>query len=407
MARQTRSGRIQAFVDLMDKPVVLAAREPESFQRILHYESELRDWFRVYPGWHLERNREMIRLVRTPSALREGLAPGGLKEPFDYLLFTLILHFAEVSAARGGDMFLLSLLAEELATLVQNRYGAGVLDFAEISHRRSLMRAMLLLEQLGALVRLDGSAGEWADGTAAADGLYAFTEVAYQIAGGPKAPEAERADDHPLKLPVVDGGDSEQRAWRTLLLGPALLAVDDPEAFALVERKHTFFGRELTDLFDWRLDIRQGMARILRESHAQDSGGVLISARLRSEYGPVLLFCNLLRHLVDGGSIRPDSSGCIRLPFSQFTTIVVDLRNEHRDLLAGGLSTCAPGELLERTLKLMRENGMLRGPDAYLDVLLTPLCALYRGIFAEEAPETETQDDSKGGASPEQLRLFT
>jgi hypothetical protein len=54
----------------------------------------------------------------------------------------------------------------------------GVLDFGEVVHRRSLMRVMNLLEELGALIRFDGSAGEWAEHSAAADGLYAFTEVA-------------------------------------------------------------------------------------------------------------------------------------------------------------------------------------------------------------------------------------
>lgn len=64
----------------------------------------------------------MVRLVRTPVSLREGLAPGGLKEMKDYLLLTLVLYFAEISAARGGvaggagDRFLLSLLAQELVT---------------------------------------------------------------------------------------------------------------------------------------------------------------------------------------------------------------------------------------------------------------------------------------------------
>lgn len=413
MARQSRSGRIQAFVDLMDKPAILAAREPEAFERALHYESELRDWFRIYPGWHLERNREMIRLVRTPSVPVEGFSLPGLKDRLDYLLFTLVLHFAEVSAARGGvtggagDRFLLSLLAEDLLTLVQNRYGTGVLDFGEQAHRRSLVRVMQALERFGALHRLDGSAGEWAEHSASADGLYAFTEVVYQLVPGavPAAVQATPTEGelHPLQPPLLPGADPDQRAWRALLLGPALYAADDPAAFAVMVRGHGFFARELFDLFEYRLDIRQGMARVLRETHAQDAGYVMLTARLRSDYGPVLLLCNLLRQRVEGGAIRPDPHGGVRMSYSQFCTILVDLRDEHRDLLAGGLGTCSSTELIDRTLSLMRENGMLRGPDSRLDIYLLPVCALYSGSFAAEqepAPMEETPQH-------EQLRLFT
>lgn len=395
----------------MDKPVILAAREPESFQRVVHYETELRDWFRVYPGWHLDRNREMFRLVRIPSSLPEGLGLEGLREPLDYLLFTLVVYFAEMSAARGGvaggagDRFLLSLLAEELAVLVRNRYGGGILDFGDLSHRRSLMRVMYLLERLGALMRLDGSAGDWADRSAAADGLYAFTEVVYQLAPGPAEPEMlsllEIAETHPGRQPTLATGDPDQRAWRALLLGPALFEIDDPEAYALVERKHSFFGRELADVFDWCLDIRRGMARVLREGHAQDAGYVILSARHRSEYGPVLLFCNLMRARVESGAVTPNPRGCIHLPYSEISSLLLGLRDDHRDLLAGGLGTCKPEELIERTLDVMRENGMARGPDRFHDIYLTPLCALYRGVLA---PDEETAMEE---AKPhEQLRFF-
>jgi len=395
MATPARSARMQAFVDLMDRPVILAAQEPESFQRIIRYESELRDWFRIYPGWQIERTREVVRLVRLPSRPLEGRALVGLKEPLDYLLFTLVLYFAESFAARSGggavvgDRFLLSLLAEELVTLVRNRYKEGLLDFGDPSHRRSLVRVMRLLEDLGALTALDGSAGEWSDRSASADGLFAFTEVAYQLSAEPTANPQGR-------------DDPELRAWRALLLGPVLLEADDPAAYAIVAQKHSFVSRELADLFDWRLDVRPGMARVLREGHAQNAGFVLISARHKSEYGPALLFCNHLRELVGQSAISPDQSSGMKLPHSRFAEIIIGLRNEHRDVLAGGLGTCKAQELIDRTLGLMRENGMVRGPDPLGDLYFTPLCALYRGVLPTDADT----GDSKEATTHEQLKLF-
>lgn len=413
MARETRSAKMQAFVDLIDLRVVLAAREPESFQRVLRYESELRDWFRIYPGYHLERNREMVRLVRTPASLSNGLGLTGLKETQDYLLLTLVLYSAEDLAARNGrttavgNRFLLSYLAEDLLRLVQSRYGAGVLDFGNIAHRRSLQRVMNLLEELGALTRLDGSAGEWADRSSSADGLYAFTEVASRLAAGSlrgplhefvtaEAPQALRQTPLPMD-------DVEQRAWRALLMHPVLLAVDDPAAYSLVAEKHNFIGRELHETFGWHLDVRRGMARVVREGHAQDAGYVILSPRHRSEYGPILLLCGAIQILVAAGELRTDEHEGIRLPFSRFCDLLLGLRNEHREHFAGGLGTCKPNELIERCLTLMCENGMVRGPDPYDDIYLTPITALYRGYLAAPA---ETAAAAEEGPGHEQLRLF-
>lgn len=413
MARESRSARLQAFTDLLDLPVVLAAQQPESFERILRYESDLRDWFRIYPGWHLERNREMIRLVRTPPTLRADLGLDGLKEGLDYLLFTLVLYIAEDLAARSGrsgpvgDRFLLSFLAEDLVRLTQSRYGAGVLDFGDIAHRRSLQRVMNALEGLGALIRLDGSAGEWADRSASADGLYAFTEVTSRLAAGPvRGPVVDaalNASPRDLRQPPLPLADAEQRAWRALLLHPVLLEVDDREAFALVVQKHSFIGRELEEVFGWYLDIRRGMARTLREGHAQGAGGVMLSPRLKSEYGPVLLLCLAIRSLVAAGELAPDRQAGVRLPFSRFCDLLLGIREEHRELLAGGLGACGPTELIDRCLAVMRQNGMARGPSVAGDLYLTPVAALYSGYFAapeEPAPAAEEEN------SHAQLRLF-
>ncbi|MFZ5823517.1 MAG: DUF2398 family protein [Bacillota bacterium] len=413
MPRETRSAKMQAFVDLIDLRVVLAAREPESFQRIIRYESELRDWFRIYPGYHLERNREMVRLVRTPACLLDGLGLAGLKEPLDYLLFTLVLYSAEDLAARSGrialagNRFLLSFLAEEVLRLVQGRYGADVLDFGNIAHRRSLQRVMNLLEELGGLVRLDGSAGEWAERSASADGLYAFTEVTSRLASGPLRGPLHQfvatASPTAVRQPPLPVDDVEQRAWRALLMHPVLLAIDDPEAYGLVVQKQTFIGRELHETFGWRLDLRRGMARVVRDSHAQDAGYVIISPRHRSEYGPVLLLCGAIQTYVATGELQADEYEGIRLPYSRFCDLLMGLREQHRDLLAGGLSSCGPEELIERSLSLMRENGMARGPSPYGDIYLTPITALYRGYFA--VPD-ETAASAEEGPGHEQLRLF-
>lgn len=406
MAKQSRGARTQAFTDLMDKPLLRAAVEPEAYQRGLYFESELRDWFRIYTGWNLERNREMLRLVRTPALFRPGLGLRILREPRDYLLLTLILYYAELSAARSGPSgalggrFLLSLLATELVETAQQRWGSSAFDFGDQGHRWSLFRAMRALEEMGCITQLDGSANEWASQDGSGDGLYAFTESIAQVLPGRIRLEIEglQSAGHTLHLPVDQTVEPEQRMWRALLLGPVLFRRDDPEAFAALLARQTFVSRELFDYFGWRLDIRQGMARVLRETHAQDANYVLLSARWKSEYGPVLLLCNRIRRLVEARVLHTDADGGITLPATVFEQHLLGLRDEHRDRLAGGLGTCGPTELSERVLGVMRLGGFLRGPDRGLNVYLTPLVACYQGVFAtpEISPKSDEEASNDG-----------
>lgn len=413
MARQTRNARMQAFIDLLDRPLILAAEDRESFARIVRYETELRDWFRIYPGWYVERTREMVRLVRQPAVLRPQLGLPGLRGKLDYVLLALVLHQAEVGAARGGqagafgNRFLLSLLADEITTMLKSRYGSDALDLADQNQRRALVRVMQVLEDLGALIRLDGSAGEWADRTASGDGLYAFTEVAASlVVTRPSQPFVTAAAEpapvtaSPPAMRLDPRADAEQRAWRALLIGPALYAADDQEAFHVLTQKRVAIARDIAEYFGWWLDVRRAMARIVRDSHAQDTAGVMLSPRLRSEYGPVLLLCDAVRDMISQGALAVDAGDGVLLPHSRFCDLLLTIRAEHRSRLAGGLGECAAEELIERVTGLMRENGMLRGPDER-GVWLSPLCALYRGYFQAEAPAPGEEDDRDA-----QLQLF-
>lgn len=426
MAGQSRGNRVQAAIDLLDRPLILAGLDREAFARIVRCEAELQDWFHYYPGWHIERTRDMVRLIRQPAALRPQLGLPGLRGQLDYLLLALVLHLAEVGAARGGDAgstgnrFLLSLLADEVATLVRSRYGTTAFDLADLNHRRALVRVMQALDGLGAVVRLDGSAHEWAERAASADGLYAFTEVAGSLAVARPTQPTVVAAAVPLTTATAVGGaaplaapaaaslalpvdrliDVEQRAWRALLLGPALFAIDDEPALAALTARRVSYARDIAEYFGWRLDVRQGMARIVRDSRAQDAPGVMLSPRYRSEYGPVLLLCGAMQDMVGRGEVTPAPDGGVRISYSRLTDILLTQRATHRALYAGGLGECSGQQLLERVTALMQENGMLRGPDALGDIWLSPLCALYRGSFRTDEPTPE--EDQPDG----QLQLF-
>ncbi len=404
MPRPTRSAQLQAFTDLVDKPVLLAGGDEEAFRRALHFERELRDWFQLRPAWQIERNREMMRLARVPGQLGEGTMilagaggrPAGMgefREPLEYLLFTLVLYVAENAGVRGqvagglDTRFLLSELAVHLLELIQGERFGITLDLTAIGHRFALARVVRHLQRLGALICLDGAAEDWAERQSGdVDVLYAFTEAVHRLAPrvalGANLETARMEEPTPTRYVPQPDIPAEARAWRGLLLGPVLLARDDPDAFAHVVERRLAIGRELHAVFGWHLDIYRGAARVLRDTHAQDAGGVLIHPR-RAEFAPILVLCDDLQEGVRCGTHTPDADDGLALPASVVEGHLLRIRQAHLEELAAGLGACRPQEFLERILGVMRGTGLLRGPDRHGDVYLTPLCGLYRGTFLE------------------------
>lgn len=393
MRRVKTAEQHRPYVDLVDRPAILARQDPIAFRRIRQQIVPVREWFATRCGWPVVLTRDLVRAVKTPARPAPGLGFRWAQEPLDYELFTWILWYAEQVE---GDQFLLSALVREIEAQANALLGEGHLDWNRYEQRQSLRRAVAGLEELGALRRVDDGLEGWVQ-RGAGEGLYEFTPLVPHLYVH-LPPDlftrlAVLADAAALEEPAAISAPPEQRLYRTLLLSPALYRADDPEAFALLlprDRRRTIV-RDLHEHLGWDLEVTESYACLLRPSASEASESFLFPFR-GALCHVILLLLARVQEMVAAGACHRDACDRVRLPLSALTRELVDLRSrwgEHWGSTLGKLSAPA---LAEAVLGALRDWDLLAGPDADGQVLVLPLAARFRGVYRDDGLTAEGDD---------------
>ena len=420
----------RAHVALMEREVLLPHKQLELFRLVNRHYRTLQAWHDQYTGWRIQRGSTVIRLVRHLSTATPGYLYERLKDPKDFACLTWVLWFAENRqlTGRGNDQqFLLSQLAEQIQEQsTQGSDSEKQFDFRKQADRYSIQRALQYLEDLGGIQLVDGQTREWVEQTADADVLYEFTDVIHSLVAAldPQVVEAvsARLQDttailQPTLLssregmvgmaPTSAATTSLVRAWRALLLGPALFRFDDPSAFAeLLEHADTV-ANELLDTFGWLLDIHKDYACIVRPS-GTSTGPVTSLTPYGTNDQIALLVCGAMRSQVESGVWpKPDVYGCLHVTTEDMTELFYAVRERYGESWGTEARNKSSRSLLNDVYRKMRQVGLLRGPDEAGNILILPTAARYAATYDKAGQETKkSQRNRKDGPRPQQLEML-
>ena len=390
---------MKAHIALMEKDVILP-KQVEVFRLVNRNYRALQMWHDQFTGWRIQRTTTVIRLIRTLSATTPGYLYERLKEPHDFACLTWILWFAEHRqlTGRGNDQqFLLSQLAQQ----IQEQSATGdiaTFDFRKPTDRYSIQRALQTLEDLGGLQLVDGQAREWVEQAQDADVLYEFTDVIRSLVAALDPQKvtllAERLQVSSTQLRPTLLADalttpSLTRAWRALLLGPALFRFDDPNAFADVVQHAEGIAHELLENFGWQLDIRRDYACIVRAS-GLTTGPITSLTPFGTNDQISLLLCKAIREQVIAGVwAAPDSYGCLHVTTEDMMALFYVVRDRYSDNWGTEARSKGSRSLLNDVYRKMRQAGLLRGPDEHGNVIVLPTAARYNASY----DKAELEDD--------------
>jgi uncharacterized protein (TIGR02678 family) len=405
---------MKAHVALLEREVILS-KNIDLFRLVNRHYYTLQSWHDANTGWRIQRGATVIRLVRQLSATTPGYIYDRLRDSGDFACLTWILWYAENRqlTGRGNDQqFLLSQLAEQIAEQSRSgNDGEAAFDFRRPADRYSIQRALQYLEELGALQLVDGQTKEWVEQAADADVLYEFTDVIRSLVSALNPQLLGMAAEHlnnegqTLQSTLLSHmvGDLFPaatvrplvRAWRSLLLGPALFRFDDPEAFAELLAHADEVASELLETFAWLLDIKRDYACIVRASGM--SGGPVTSLTPFGTNDQIaMLMCGAIREQVTNAAWpRPDSYGCIHVTTEDMNALFYTVRERYGENWGNEARGKSSRSLLNDVYKKMRQAGLLRGPDSAGNVLILPTAARYSAVYEKAGQEAKAASKSK------------
>ncbi len=397
---------IKAHVALIEQDII-SAQQGELFQFVSYHYPALQKWHREHTGWRIEQQGNLFRLLRTPSILTSGYMrnKSNMHEPRDFAYLTWILWYAASRQLTGRDstqQFVLSELAEQVVAQANSGVGEEPLDLRKLNERRSMARALRYLESLGALQLVAGQTQEWAEREI--EVLYEFTDSIYLLIMALK-PDAisqtmTRLQDQssvlaPALLPETTTEANLMRAWRTLLIGPALLRYDDEAAFSALCSQAEHVEREIVNNFGWALEINHDYACIVRGSVVPTDAAPIFHINSAIDH-IILLLCGTIRAQIAAGPIRPDKYGCIHMTAVDIEDLFMSIRTRYGNNWGKEARETNPEKVLEETYQKMRRIGLLRGPDTVGRVLILPTAARYSPAYREREQETAQSTRSKG-----------
>lgn len=312
---------------LLENFWILREERPEDYYRIKDRELELRNFFREKLGYTLVINPQLIRLVKIPGQARAWMGIQAFLTPLDYSFLFLVLSFLEDKGTE--EQFVLSELTEYIVTLFP---GAPEIDWTLFQQRRSLVRVLQYVRELG-LLRINDGLEQDFSASADAEVLYESTGLSryFLPAFAGDICEFHDADSFLQRergvLEEDRGLIRRHRVYRRLLLSPAVhrRGGDDPDFQYLKNYKPTI-----------ERDLAQWLGADLH-LHRYSAAAVLSERRLSPKTFPesnnlsdiVLKLAQLLREGISKGRWPFGEDGTIVMVGAEFKKLLEDCRNRY------------------------------------------------------------------------------
>jgi uncharacterized protein (TIGR02678 family) len=399
--RTSTADLMKAHLALMEKELILP-KQSDLFRLVKYHYYTLQSWHDQHTGWRIQRDASAIRLIRYPSATTPGYLYDRLKEPGDFACLTWILWYAESRQLTGrvnDQQFLLSQLAEQIQEQSVSVPGSErKLDFRRPADRYSIQRALQYLEDLGGLQLVDGQTKDWVEQTPNADVLYEFTDVVRSLIVALNqqlvAMVVDKLNNPTTTLQsalLLSPSGTELppllRAWRALLLGPALFRFDDPTGFAELLIHADSIANELIEAFGWLLDIHRDYACVVRAS-GMATGPVTSLTPFGTNDQIALLLCKAIRDQVEAGVWpSPNRYGCLHITTEDMSELFYSVRERYGENWGSEARSKSSRSLLNDVYRKMRQVGLLRGPDEAGNLLVLPTAARYSASYEKVGPE--------------------
>lgn len=345
---------------LLNRPWISKENDSQLYYWIKEQYSELRDWFRQYPGYSLMINSKVVKLEKTPVIAYSWMGFQEFREPLDYALFTYSLWFLEGKAER--DQFLLTDLVKEVRDYMIEQ--SMEVNWKNYFHRLSMARALKKLKSLDVLQAVDGHEANWATtNDEKNDVLYECTfNSRYVLRNFPKdLSEYTNMADMSETMNYGDEQDGlnnrrRHHMYRRFLIEPIVLDAQWQDELFYFHGQRKNILTQLKNMFGWEGSRYQEGIIFFEPELMADAE---LFPTLSSISDLAMLVCGIVRNDVIQSNLKTiaDENGVVRLTKSELERILIKLKEENGEYWINDYRKMKSPDLAEEVCNHLEEWG--------------------------------------------------
>lgn len=249
------------LVDLLENFWILKDRDRELYYEYKNLDKASRDFIREKLGYNLVINQNLVKLEKTPENPSGWMGIKAFSDPQDYVLLCLFLGFLEDKAKE--EQFLLSHVTEYL----QINHPGGDLDWTYYQNRKSLVRVMNFMKDLG-VIKIDDGNQEMFSENYETEVLYENTGISRYFIRSIAKDYTNFKDYSEVMNSEWMGGDDEKgiikrmRAYRALFMEPAFYG-DNIALFTYIKNFRNVIQKDIGDYIDGELHLYKSCAYVV------------------------------------------------------------------------------------------------------------------------------------------------
>lgn len=246
------------IANLLENFWILKDKDRELYYEYKNMDKSTRDFIREKLGYNLVINQHLVKLEKTPENPSSWMGINAFSDPMDYTFLCLLLGFLEDKTRE--EQFLLSHVTEYL----QANYPDGDLEWTYFQNRKSLIRVMSFMKDMGIIKIDDGNQDMFSENYE--------TEVLYENTGISRYFIRSIAKDYTSfgdYREVMDSewiaGDDEKgiikrmRVYRALFLEPAFYG-DNIALFTYIKNFRNVIQKDLEEYIGGELHLYKNCA---------------------------------------------------------------------------------------------------------------------------------------------------
>lgn len=234
----------QALKLLFENFWIIRARDPENYNFLRRYQSDLKKELNQRFGMNLIIRSQYIQLLKRPHTLAPWMGASGFTTQLDYALFCCCMAYIE--GLEADTPFMLDELINDLDLIIPEEIEP---DWTNYNHRKSLVRALKKMLELTVIENIQGETGMFERSEENQEVLYTTTVQARAfLARAPQSyTEYQGFEDYWIDIEANRSLEGNQLLYQRLMMEPIIERTKENEQSFVRLRNYYHHMKEYTE----------------------------------------------------------------------------------------------------------------------------------------------------------------